>query len=170
MGIKEKDIKINPQVIDQIKKDLDSDGVRIYEFNKVPAIFVDNNLIHPAIIEKCSCITAATSACYDDGRNYMILAASRVDKSNGEIVTDIDPIVMVADLETGSPAPSGCIRFHGHFKGRTESENLNIDTIDIAVLDLRKKITGSKQSFQGAPPRITEAMHYMANVYRRRLK
>lgn len=100
----------------------------------------------------------------------MLLAGGRLDSTNGSVVTDIDPIVMVADLETGTPAPSGCIRFHGDFEGRTESENLNIDAIDITVHELRKKVTCSKQSFKEAPIRFTKAMHYMAKVYRKRIK
>lgn len=170
MGKKEKNIAINPQVIAQIQKDLDCDGVRFYELDKVPPVFIDKNLIHRDVLAKCSFVCIAASGCLDEGRNYMFLAGGRVDLTDDSIVTDIDPIVMVADLATGAPASSGCIRFHGDFEGRTESENLNIDATDIAVHELRKNVTCSKQRFKEAPIRFTKAMHYMAKVYRKRLK
>jgi len=169
MGKKEKVIEINPKVIQQIQKDLQTDGVRFYEVEKVPDIFIDKNLIHPDVLKKCSCVTVAASGCADEGRNYIFIAGHRVDSVNDTIVTDIDPIVMVADLESGTPAPSGCIQFHSNFEGRTECEDLKIEKVDTAVSVLRKNIKSSKKSFRDAPKRLTNAMHYMANLYRKKI-
>lgn len=169
MGKKEKVIEINPLVIKQIQDDLETDGVCFYEVENVPQVFIDKNLIHPDVLEKCSCVAVAASGCPDEGRNYIFAAGCRVDSVNGSVVVDLDPIVMIADLESGTPAPSGCIRFHGNFEGRTEGENLKIDKVDVAVSVLRKDIKASKKSFKDAPKRFTNAMHFMAKSYRRKI-
>jgi hypothetical protein len=169
MGKKEKIIEIAPGVINQIQKDLDYDGVHFYEIEDIPEIFINKNLINMAILDKCSCITVATSACEEDGRNYMFIAPVRVDSQDIHIVTDIDPIIMVADLTSGTPAPSGCVRFHRDFEGRTEIERIIIDPIDTPVSALRKSVKTSKKIFRYAPKRFTNAMHYMARIYRNKV-
>ncbi|MDT8318303.1 MAG: hypothetical protein RQ824_10005 [bacterium] len=171
MGKKDKVIGINPSVIEQIKEDLDKkDGVCTYEFNKAPQIFIDKGLIHPDVAAKCTSITIATSGCEAYGRNYMFIAGCRVDSENGSIVTDIDPIVMVADLESWTPAPSGCIKFHGNFEGRTEKERIPMaESLDVAVSTLRKNIKGYKKPFKDAPIRFTHTMHFMAKYYRNKI-
>jgi hypothetical protein len=169
MGKKEKIIEVPPGVIKQIQTDLDNGEVYFYKVEDIPEIFINKNLINQAIIDKISCLTVAISACEHDGRNYMFLAPCRVDSKNGSIVTDLDPIVMVADLESGTPEPSGCVRFHGDFNGRTEIENITIVTIDTPVSNLRKYIETFKKRFKDVPPRFANAMHYMANVYRKKI-
>lgn len=169
MGKKEKRIPINPLVPEQIQKDFDSDGVCYYKHDGIPDIFIEKNLIHPDIVEKCSHVVTAISGSIEEGRNYMFIAGVRVDKEDKKYVTDIDPIVMVADLETGSPTPSGCIRFHGKFSGRTEETDISIEesTFDMAVDELRTTVSGTVFKFEDVPERFTHAIHYMAECYRR---
>ena len=169
MGNKEKLVPINPLAIDQIQKDLSSDGVCYYEPEDIPPEFIDPYLIHPEVMKKCSHIVTAISGSNEDGRKYMFIAPVRVDKEGNKYVTDLDPIIMVSDLETGSPMASGCVRFHGTFSGRTEETGLSIEqySFEKAVAELRTTVSGTKCKFEEAPERFTYAMHYMAKCYRR---
>ncbi len=169
MGKKEKKIPINPLVPEQIQKDLDSNGVCYYKHDNIPDIFIGKNLIHPDVIDKSTHVVTAVSGSEAEGRNYMFIVPVRVDKGKIKYETDLDPIIMVADLETGSPTPSGCVIFHRKFPGRTEETELNIEekTFDIAVNELRTTVSGTVFKFEDVPERFTHAMHYMAKRYRK---
>ncbi len=93
----------------------------------------------------------------------MFLAAARIDTVTGSYVTDLDPIVMVSDLTTRSPEPSGVVKFHGDFDGRTQYETSDTS---IPVSSLQAKITGAILPFEDAPARFVQAMHYMAEQYK----
>jgi hypothetical protein len=166
MGISEKTVEIPNGVIEQIQNDLQNNGVKIYEIPNVPRIFVDNNLIHPNIVDRCTSVVAALSASPGEGRNYMFLVGTRIDYEKGKTLTDLDPVVMVSELPSGTPAPSGVIRFHGDFEGRTE---LLVETTDVRIDELREQVKGEELSFDKAPKRFTAAMHHMAKIYKKKL-
>lgn len=161
--------KINPLVIEQIREDLKNDGVSFYTVDDVPEVFIDKDLIHPEVLNKCSLVSVAASGCPGEGRNYMFIAGCRVDSDNGNIVTDLDPIIMVADLELGSPAASGIAVLHGDYEGRTEIEDITFKELNIAIPALRQSIKTSKKSFNEAPVRFSNTMHHVAKIYRRKI-
>jgi len=120
MGKKEKKIPIPQETIQKIREDLSNDGVRIYQLAELPKEYVDNNLLHPDILPKCDSYVAAISGSYTEDIEYMFIAGIRNDYEAGKKVTDIDPVGMIYDCSTESPAPSGIALFHGDFDGRTE--------------------------------------------------
>jgi hypothetical protein len=166
MGIEYKIIKIPEGVISQIHNDLENNGVKIYAMQDVPSVFIDKNIIHPDVAKKSTCVIAALSGSQGEGRNYMFLAAARIDTVSGKYVTDLDPIAMISDLSTYSPSPSAVVKFHGDFQGRTE---LVTSDISIPVSTLQGMVTGALLSFENAPSRFTEAMHYMAKQYKQKI-
>ncbi|MGD0919619.1 MAG: hypothetical protein ABSB22_24535 [Thermodesulfobacteriota bacterium] len=79
-------------------------------------------------------------------------------------MTDLDPIVMVYDLRSGTPASSGVTCFHSDFEGRTEESKSQV--LDMPMSDLKKDMQGDEVPFNEAPKRFTETMHHSAKVYR----
>ncbi|PXA04629.1 hypothetical protein DDZ13_05505 [Coraliomargarita sinensis] len=144
-------------VIDAIKNDLNNNGVKYYKVTDVPEVFIDNHLIHPDVLAKSECVVAALSGCPDDNREYMFLTTLRVDGSD----TDLDPIQMVYNTDLQTPEPSGVLRFHGKFPGRT----LPIP-ITGSLQDFQNAVITTGVSFEEAEPRFSNAMHYMAQEYR----
>jgi hypothetical protein len=142
MGINKKIIEPPKEVIEQLHNDFTDNTVRFYTIDrdKVPSIFIQPNLIHPDVFEKSTFVAVGVSACAGEGRKYMYLAAGRIDKKNGEMVTDLDPVVMAYDLHSGTPAPSGVTCFHGDFEGRTEE--LDSNDLNASISDLEKYIQG----------------------------
>jgi len=165
MKTKTKKIIIPKTVIQQIQTDIDNHSVKIYNFNDLPSVFVGRNLIHPEIVSKSTEFYAACSGSTVENRAYMFIAAARLDHQGSNLVTDIDPIVMVAQLDDGQPYPSGAVNFHGSFSGRTEP--LNPIGSSIRIEDLRNNITSETIPFEKAPPRLIEAMHYVADRYKK---
>jgi hypothetical protein len=168
VGITEKKISINPNVIDKIQNDLINDSVRIYTIPSIPSIFIDNNLFHPKVLESSTCAVIGTSGSPETNLNYMFITPCRLDITNGQYVTDLDPIVMAFDIEKGEPFPSGCVRFHGDFQGRTQEANISLNTyvFDEALEIERSAISDTNKSFTDADRRFTETMHYMAKIFR----
>jgi hypothetical protein len=166
MGIKKRIIKPPEEVVEQVHKDFTDDAVRVYkiERDKVPQVFIQPDLIHPEVFKKSEFVAVGASACEPEGRQYMYLAAGRVDREKGIMVTDLDPIVMVYDLRSGTPSQSGVTCFHADFQGRTEE--LESRVLDVPISDLGKQMQGDEVPFDKAPKRLTEAMHYSARVYR----
>ncbi len=168
MGVKNKVIEPPEEVIEQLHNDFTNNSVRFYSINrdKVPSIFIQPNLIHPDVLKKSKFVAVGVSACAVEGRKYIYLAAGRIDQKSGEIVTDLDPTVMAYDLRTGTAAPSGVTCFHGDFEGRTEEWDSTY--LDAGIGELEKEIQGEgvEISFEKAPKRFTETMHYMAKAYR----
>jgi len=163
----EKIIKIPNGVIDQIQQDITSNGVRFYRYDEVPEVFIHKDLVHPKMFNKCIGVAAALSACCADNRNYMYLAGIRTDKVKGQNVTDFDPIVLVSNIKTGSQATSGVVTFHSDYKERTKI--LETKLVDVSVDELKKEVESKELSFDEAPERLKNAMHYSAEVYRKEL-
>ena len=163
----QKIVKIPNGVIDQILQDVKNNGVRFYAFDEVPPVFIHKDLIHPKLFDKCIGATVAVSGCCADNRNYMYLGGIRIDKEKGQNVTDFDPVVLVSNIETGSQAPSGVVTFHADYEGRTEP--LGSKLVDVSLDELKKELNGKELSFDEAPERLKNAMHYSAQVYRNEL-
>ncbi len=170
MSQKNKICTIPDDVIKKIHDDIEGNGVRIYRVCDVPDSFINKHLIHPEVLKKSTSVVAAVSGCVGDERNYIFLTTVRVDKNNEFYETDLDPIVMVSDLESNSPSPSGVIHFHGNFNGRTESTDIPVEPYYNPVKELQNEVNGSVITFEEAPDRFTNAMHYMANVYRKKIE
>jgi hypothetical protein len=158
-------IKIPSGVIEQIQQDVKGNSVRFYQSNGVPNVFIQKDLIHPEMFQKCIGVTVALSACCAENRNYMYLAGMRVDNDNGERVTDFDPIVMVSNIETGSQSPSGVVSFHSDYEGRTEIVEARL--ANVSVEELKREVSGKELTFNEASERLKNAMHYSAESYRR---
>ena len=165
MGTDKTIIEPPEEVIKQLHEDFSDNKVKLYKvgWDKIPSSFIGPTLIHPNVLKKSKFVAVGLSACPADGRQYMYLAPGRIDEANGEIVTDLDPIVMVYDLKLGTPAPSGVTCFHSNFEDRTESVGL-----EVRISDFREDIQreGEEVSFEKAPKRFTEAMNYSAKRYR----
>ena len=166
MGVKKRIIKPPEEVVEQIHKDFRDNSVRIYKIDrdKVPKVFIQRNLIHPDVFKKSEFVAVGASACEPEGRQYMYLAAGRIDRENDIIVTDLDPIVMVYDLRFGTAAQSGVTCYHADFQGRTKE--LRSGVLDVPISDLGKQMQGDEVPFDKAPTRFIEAMHHSARVYR----
>jgi len=163
----QKVIKIPDGVIDQIQQDVKSNSVKLYQCDEIPQVFIHKDLIHPEMFKKCIGVAVGLSACCGDNRNYMYLAGMRIDKVKGENVTDFDPIVMVSNIKTGSQSPSGVAAFHSDYEGRTEI--LETKLVDVSVDELKKEVKGKELSFDEAPERLKNAMHYSAEIYRNKM-
>lgn len=163
MGKEKKVISIPPETIKKVRDDIENDGVKFYTLNNLPKEFIDNNLLHPDVCSKCDTFTAAVSGSHVENREYMFIAGLRRDNEGDNQVTDIDPIGMVYDLSTESPAPSGITIFHGDFDGRTEEV---YSSTAISVKELKKELTDEAMSFENAPNRFKNAMHFVAKKYR----
>jgi hypothetical protein len=163
----EKIIKVPNGVIDQIQQDIKGNGVKYYQCDEVPQAFIHKDLIHPQMFQKCIAVTVALSACCADNRNYMYLGGMRIDKDKrkGEKVTDFDPIVMVSSIDTGSQSPSGVVTFHSDYEGRTKI--LETKLVDVSVDELKQEVNGKEMSFDEAPERLKNAMHFSAETYRK---
>lgn len=166
MGIKKKIIQIPEKTIEKIREDINGDGVKIYELSNLPQQFIGKELIHPDVCDKCDSFVVAVSGCRIEGREYMFISGLRRDQDGKNYVTDIDPIGMVYDLSTQSPAPSGIALLHGNFRGRTE---IDYSSTAISVNELREKLGGEMIPFNEAPERFTNAIHFVAKNYRKNL-
>ena len=162
MGRKKKIIPIPPEVVQKIRQDIESHGVKIYQLDNLPEEFVGKDLLHPDVCSKCDTFVASVSGSYEENREYMFLAGLRRDCEGDDQVTDIDPIGMVYDLSTQSPAPSGIVVFHGNFEGRTKP--IYCSTA-ISVKELRERLSNNVMSFEEAPKRFKNAMHFVARKY-----
>jgi hypothetical protein len=169
VGVKEKKIPIKPEIVEKIWADFDSNGVNIYRIDTIPDIFIDNQLLNPHVINKSTYAAVATSGCPQEGLEYMFMTTCRLDVNNGLYVTDLDPIVMAYNLDNKEPMPSGAVRFHGDFEGRTLETGLNESSIifEDALQTLQNRIINIQLPFEDADGRFTNAMHYMADVYRK---
>jgi len=167
MGIDKKIINPPKEVIEQLHDDFENNGVKIYKVDKdkVPPIFIKPNLIHPNVLKKSDFVAVGVSACQIDCKQYMYLAAGRIDKEKGGMVTDLDPIVMAYDLQSDTPAPSGVTCFHAKFIGRTEE--LKSEYLHEPIRKLKKDMQGTEIPFDEAPKRFTDAMHYSAEAFRK---
>jgi hypothetical protein len=154
------------EVIEQLHNDFNDDAVRIYIIgqDEVPANFIQSDLIHPDVFKKSQFVAAAVSGSTVEGRQYIYLAAGRIDEEKGTMVTDLDPLVMVYDLRSGTAAPSGVTCFHADYEGRTEP--LSSQVLKVPINQLKKDIHGERIPFNSAPKRFTNAMHYSAKAYR----
>ena len=166
MRKKEKIIEIPASVVNRLQQDIKENGVIIYAHDKVPKSFINKNLIHPEVAEKCNLFYAAVSGSTPDNRAYMFLAPSRVDHERRGAVTDVDPIVFVSDLDSGAPAPSGIVTFHSEYEGRTEP--LDIEASEVNMTELRGEVTTEIIPFDKAPERLKNAMHYVADKYKKK--
>jgi len=163
MGKKKKIIPIPPEIVHKIREDIESDGVKIYQLDDLPKEFVGKDLLHPDLCSKCDTFVAAVSGSHEENREYMFIAGLRRDCEGDNQVTDIDPIGMVYDLSTQSPDPSGIVVFHGNFEGRTEEVYYSTA---ISVKELKEKLNNSVLSFEEAPKRFKNAMHFVARKYK----
>ena len=166
MTTNKKIIEPPEEVIEQLHNDFTNNTVRIYKIDrdKMPTTFIQQNLLHPDVLKKSEFVAVGVSACEEEGRQYMYLAAGRIDKEKGRMVIDLDPIVMVYDLSSGTPASSGVTCFHADFEGRTEE--FKSEVLEVPISDLKKDMQGDEVPFDKAPKRFTEAMHHSAKVYR----
>jgi hypothetical protein len=156
MGKREKLLSVPEKVIDAIKADLTGNGVHFYKVDEIPSVFIDKDLIHPDVVAKSTCMVAALSGSAADDREYMFLSTLREDKGH----TDMDPIVMVYNTNTDSPEPSGVLRLHGDFNGRT----LPLSST-ASLSELQNQTITSGAAFDQVDTRFEEAMHYMAYQY-----
>lgn len=163
MGKKKKKIPIPQETIQRIREDLSNDGIRFYNLADLPDEYVDNNLLHPDICSKCDSFVVAISGSNIENREYMFIAGLRNDYEEGKKVTDIDPIGMIYDCSTETPAPSGIALFHGDFDGRTEED---YSSAAVSVTEMKEKIVGEVVPFSEAPQRFTNAIHFVAKKYR----
>jgi hypothetical protein len=166
MTTKKKIIEPPEEVIEQLHNDFTNDAVRIYEIDRdnVPKLFIQPNLIHPDIFKKSQFVSVGVSACAGEGRQYMYLAAGRIDQKRGKKDTDLDPIVMVYDLRSGAAAPSGVTCFHADYEGRTEP--FKSEVLNVPINGLKKDMNGVEVPFKDAPKRFTNAMNHSARTYR----
>ena len=163
MGKKKKIILIPPEIVQKIHEDIGGNRVKIYQLDDLPEQFVDKDLIHPNVYCQCDTFVAAVSGSYEENREYMFIAGLRRDCEGDNQVTDIDPIGMVYDLSTQSPDPSGIAVFHGNFEGGTDEANYSTA---ISVKELKEKLNNNVMSFEEAPKRFQNAMHFVARKYK----
>jgi len=163
MRRKKKIIRIRPEIVQKIHEDIEKDAVKTYQIDNLPEEFIGKDLLHPDVCSKCDTFVVAVSASHVEDREYMFMAGLRRDCEGDSQVTDIDPIGMVYDSSTHSPAPSGIAIFHGNFEGRTEEV---YSSTAISVKKLREKLSKNVMSFKEAPKRFINAMHYVAKKYR----
>ena len=163
MGKKKKIIPIPQETVQKIREDIENDGVKIYKLDNLPKEFIDKDLLHPDVCSKCDTFVASVSGSHTERREYMFIAGLRRDSEGDNQVTDIDPIGMVYDLSTESPAPSGIVIFHGNFEGRSEEV---YSSTAISVKELKGNLSDEIMSFEKAPKRFTNAMHFVAKKYR----
>jgi hypothetical protein len=158
---KEVQIPIPSGVIQRVKNEVKGDNVTVIKFNinDIPIEFM--SLLHPDVKKKSTCAYLAVSGCPEDGLNYAFLGFERVDKND----IDLDPIVMAYDLETGSPAPSGVATYHGKFTERTVPISAQYGSMSVA--QIVQAIKTEKMPFSKAPPKLTTAMGWVANKYRK---
>ena len=163
MGKKKKIIPIPPEVVQKIREDIETDGLKIYQLDDLPEEFVGKDLLHPDVCSKCDRFVACVSGSHEENREYLFIAGLRRDHEGDNQVTNIDPIGMVYDLSTEWPAPSGIVVFHGNFQGRTEEV---YSSTAISVSEFREKLGNNVMSFEEAPKRFKNAMHFVARKYR----
>jgi len=165
MANERKPIPIPSTVVEQLRRDLDSNGVRVHSVAEIPSFLIDRQLLHPEVLKKSQGAVVALSGCATEGRDYMFLAPIRRDEAKGTTVTDLDPIVMVFNSSTKSAEPSGVALFHSDFEGRTEPLLPESGYLASTVCELRSGISGSTIPFDQAPRRFTNAMHFAAEAY-----
>ncbi|HDH04488.1 MAG TPA: hypothetical protein ENH01_02065 [Nitrospirae bacterium] len=162
MGTKKKIVSIPQAIVQRIRDDIQNDGIKIYKIDDLPKEFIGKDLLHPDVCSKCDTFVASVSGSHMEGREYMFIAGLRRDSQGDDQVTDLDPIGMIYDLSTESPAPSGIAIFHGNFEGRTD----DVHSGTVSVNELKEKLIGGVMSFEEAPKRFINAMHFVAKKYR----
>ncbi len=154
-----------------MKKLLDDIGrnqIRFYRTNDFPGGFPG---LPPGLLNKCTGVTVAVSACSADQRDYMLIAPNRVDwASKGKGYSyDMDPFIGYFDSNSGEPCRTGIFLYHGKFPGRSEpvKESLeHCNNLDEAVTTLKEKVMSSVQCIDQVDHRIKEAMNFMADIFR----
>jgi len=156
---------VSSSVIEQLRHDLETDGVQIYSIKEIPPFLVDKNLLHPDVVARSTGAVAALSGCKGNGRDYLFISTMRGDLSGNSVVTDLDPIVFVYDTNKGGPDPSGVALFHSEFGGRTEYSCELQDSLSATVAEIQQNLSGCKLAFAEAPQRFTNAIHFTAQTY-----
>jgi hypothetical protein len=163
MSKKEKIVRIPKEVIQKIHDDFEGKNLKVRIFNDVPLEYVESGLVHPEVAEKSAGLMLTVSGNNIENRDYMVVSPLRIDHNKDCYVTDLDPIVMVYNNKEGAPEPTGVIRFHGKFEGRTEPIDFKIS---YSVKEILSNSNYQEFDFEHAPHRYQNATHYMANIYR----
>lgn len=164
MGRKVKKVRIPKEFAKKVHDDFEGENLKIRIFNYIPPEYIDLGLIHQEVAEKSAGLMVAISGSYIENRDYMVFSPLRIDQNENYYVTDIDPTVMVYNNEDDIFEPSGVLRFHGKFEGRTEPTNFNISH---SIKEIQKSSNCQEFDFKDTPPRYQKATHYMADIFRR---
>jgi hypothetical protein len=163
MGTKQKIVHIPKEFAEKIHDDFKGQNLKIRIFDDVPQEYIDFKLIHSEVAAKSAGLMLTISGDSVENRDYMVFSPLRIDRNNNYYVTDIDPIVMVYNNENDLPEPSGVVRFHGKFEGRTEPTNFSISQ---SISEIKNSLNPKEYDFEAAPTRYQNATHYMANIYK----
>ena len=163
MGTKQKIVQIPIEFAKQIHEDFEGQNLKVCIFDHIPQKYIDFKLVHPEVAKKSAGLMLTISGSAIDHRDYMVFAPLRLDRDNNFYVTDMDPIVMVYDNERELPMPSGVVRFHGNFDGRTEPTNFNISQ---SIPEIKNSVNREEYTFEAAPIRYQNATHYMAKIFK----
>jgi hypothetical protein len=151
--------------------DVGKNNVVCYDVEEFPASGFSSFYPKP-YLDKCSCVTVATSG---DAHNHdwMVVLPFRIDESGraGPKVYDIDPFVVTFDSDTGSPAATGIVAYHQSFESRTSPiSGYDHLTKPQTVTALRQQLTTGYYPISDAVPPVAEALHHMADLFRKTLK
>ena len=153
---------------EKLWEDVGSNNVKIYDVQDYQN--VAQIPVHPlGLTAKWTHVAVATSGEEATGRDWMIVAPYRLDasKATNEKCYDIDPVLFVLESDTGSPHPSGAVAYHQTFADRTTPVTGFKDmTLEVAVNDLRSKVTTGLLPLPAAPPGVLEAMQHMVGKLR----
>ncbi len=163
MGKKQKIVQIPIEFAKQIHNDFEGQNLKVCIFDHVPQKYIDFKLVHPEVAEKSAGLMLTISGSAIDNRDYMVLSPLRIDRDNNYYVTDLDPIVMVYDNEKEQLEPSGVVRFHGNFEGRTEPTSFSISQ---SMAEIKNSVNREELAFEAAPMRYQNATHYMAKIFK----
>ena len=164
MGTKHKIVHIPKEFAEKIHNDFKGQNLKIRVFDNVPQEYIDFELVPSEVAAKSAGLMLTISGDVVENRDYMVISPLRIDQKDNYNVTDMDPIVMVYDNVNDQPEPSGVIRFHGKFKGRTEPTNFYISK---SINEIKNSLNPEEYDFEAAPIRYQNATHYMANIYRK---
>lgn len=167
MGIKEKQIIIPHNIVEQIRYDFDGNMVKIYNIDEVPDVFVNYGILHPEVAKKSQSFVTAVSGSNSDSKDYLLMSALRLDHSGQQYVTDMDPLILVYQSEYQSAGVTGIIQFHGDFEGRTQQAGYSIQ---IPISTIQNQVTSSGVLFEESDPRFANAMRHMENAYNNYIK
>lgn len=161
MAKKQKIEAVSPQVVEFIRNEFDSNGVQLYQVDDIPSQLIGSGLLAQGAIDKTVSAFVALSGCADPEMDYILMGLVRkdADKQSGNLVTDIDPIMLAYDHSLGAPNTGSIQVFHGNFDDRTQTLMCEADT---SLSDLRSTITTTGVCFEQADQRYANAMHFMA--------